>query len=230
MEFGSWRWIVVAVLCFGLGVALTIWLRLPQNLPIRHVSLHGEFRYAEKAALEQIIAQTIDGNLVTQDLLLLEQRLAEYPWLSHARVRRDWPDTLQVHIYEQRPAANWEAGGFLNAEGELFTPREIDKLDLLRLSGEPGRGPALMELSAKVRRMLAPHGLELVRLIESRHRVVSLQVEPQLELVLGRTRPLQQLARWLRYRGAYEQHSVRPAAVIDLRYPNGFAVRPATRS
>ena len=230
MEGWSWRWMLAAMLCFALGVALMVWLQMPQNLPIRQISLHGEFQYAKKAELEEIIVKTVDGNLVTQDLTLLEQRLAEYPWLRHARVRRDWPDTLQVHVYEQVPVAHWEAGGLLNSDGELFAPRQTGEWDLLHLSGEPGRGPALIKLAAKVRRMLAPHGLELRKLIESRHRVVTLHVSPKLELVLGRTRPLQHLARWLRYRTAYEQHSARPAAVIDLRYPNGFAVRLATQS
>ncbi len=224
-DWYTWRWILGIALAVAVGVGATVWLRMPENLPIRHVSLHGDLRHSKAEALEHIIAQTIDGNLVTQDLGLLEQRLTEYPWISRCRVRRDWPNTLRVHLEEHVPAAHWESGGILNADGVLFVPKEPKELDLLRISGEPGRGVALMKFASQARKMLAPHQLELTRLTESRRRLVTLTVKPDLELVLGRARPLQRLARWLRYLEAYGRHATHPARVIDLRYPNGFAVR-----
>lgn len=216
-----------------LGAALAVgaqWLTAPANLPIQQVQMHGEFRHVPPAELERAIATGMHGNFLTQDLRLLEQRLEQHPWVAQARIRRVWPRSLRVAIVEQSPMAYWAGGGLLNPQGMRFMPEPEPDLDLVRIAGEAGREPQLAALLRQVQKLLEPHGLRVTRLEESHDRTLAVTVQPPLRLMLGRTQPLARLARWLHYREAYVRSAAAKAAVIDLRYPNGFAVRRTTES
>ncbi len=206
------------------------WLAEPENLPIRQVRMHGAFEHVPQAELERAIAAELRGNFLTQDLEALEQRLEQHPWVAQARVRRIWPHSLHVAIVEQMPMARWTGGGLLNVQGVRFMPDPDPDLGLVRIVGEAGREPKLAALLRQLQALLEPHGLRVAQLEESHDRTLAVTLQPPLRLVLGRTQPLARLARWLRYREAYMRAASTRAAVIDLRYPNGFAVRRATES
>ena len=217
----------------ALGVALAAgahWLMEPANLPIRQVQMHGAFKYVPSEELQSAIQAELRGNFLTQDLQALERRLEQHPWVAQARVRRVWPHGLHVAIAEQVPMAHWAAGGLLNAQGVRFMPEPEPDLGLVQIVGEAGREPKLAALLQQLQALLGPHGLRVTRLEESHDRTLAVTVQPPLRLVLGRTQPLPRLVRWLRYRDAYMRAAPVRAAVIDLRYPNGFAVRRATES
>ena len=219
-----------ALVALALGIGASVWLTNPSNLPVNHVSVHATYEHLDPVWLETAIGEALQGNMFTQDLVGLEQHLQQNVWVRWARIQRDWPDGLRIEVTEQVPVVRWEAGGFLNEQGERFTPQDMPELALVRLSGMPGREKALAGYLDRLRKMLASRGLHLAVLEETRFRSLHLTMRSGLRLALGRVRPFERLARWLRYYDAYAQVAPTGSAVIDLRYPNGFAVRPSTES
>ena len=200
------------------------WIAAPGRLPVRAVHVQGALARLDPAALQAMVAPELSDSMLTQDIAALRRRLEAEPWVRTARVRRSWPDALAVEIAEQEPVARWEAGGLLNDRGERFDPAGAEAPGLARLAGAPGREAALVRTLGRVRTLLGPSGLELRRLEESPRRSLRLELASGTRLELGRERPLARLARWLRYRASLARRT--PAAVaVDLRYPNGFAVR-----
>ena len=224
-------------LLWGLAAALAAaglahayaWAAAPGRLPARAVHVHGALERLDAAALEAAVAAELSGSMLTQDLAALRRRLEAEPWVRTARARRSWPDALAVEVVEQRPAAHWAAGGLLNGRGERFFPAGAERLELPRLAGAPGREAALMRTLERVRALLGPDGPAVRRLAESPRRSLTLELASGARLALGRERPLARLARWLRYRAALARRAP-AAAAVDLRYPNGFAVRRADPS
>ena len=221
-----------AAAALALGISASLWVMEPANLPIRQVSLHGEFRHLDPIELQEVVAEELTGNMLTQDLEELEQRLQQNAWVRQARIHRDWPATLRIEIREQVPVARWAAGGLLTGQGERFGQRSKLELSLLEIAGMPGREAALLRYVDQIRSLLAPHGMHLIRLEETKFRSLHVTLHSGLRLTLGRTRPLERLARWLRYYEAYARVAPAPAAktIIDLRYPNGFSARSLTES
>ena len=213
------------------GTVRGAWLQDPSLLPVRHVALVGALRHQAPAALHSTIVEELSGNMLNLDLARLERRLEQHPWVRQARIRRDWPASLRVHVVEQEPVARWVAGGLLNAQGEHFRPADDDfPADLVQVAGEPGREPVLVEYLRRLSGLLAARGLRLTRLEETPLRALRLTLDSGVQLMLGRTRPFERLARWLRYHEAYARRAPAHAITIDLRYPNGFAVRSSTKS
>lgn len=219
---------VAAVLALGLVAGL--WLMAPSNLPVRQVHLHGTLRHLDPSQIEEVVAGTLHGNMVTQDLDGLERRLEEHAWVRQARIHRDWPATLRIEVVEQVPVARWEAGGLLNAWGERFALRNDPEPSLVGISGMPGREAALIGMLGRLNSMLEPRGMRLARLEETRFHSLHLTMRSGLRLTLGRVRPIERLARWLRYYEAYARTAPAREMIIDLRYPNGFSARSSTNS
>lgn len=221
-----------AGIALALGIGASVWLTNPAHLPIRQVSLHGELLHLDPIELQEIVAEELTGNMLTQDLGGLEQRLQQNAWVRQARIHRDWPATLRIEISEQVPVARWAAGGLLTGQGERFGQRGEPELSLLEIAGMPGREAALLRYVDQIRSLLAPHGMHLTRLEETKFRSLHVTLQSGLRLTLGRARPIERLARWLRYYEAYARVAPAPApkTIIDLRYPNGFSARSLTKS
>ncbi|MCY3853055.1 MAG: FtsQ-type POTRA domain-containing protein [Gammaproteobacteria bacterium] len=221
-----------AAAALALGIGASVWLTNPAHLPIRQVSLHGEFRYLDPIELQEVVAEELTGNMLTQDLGGLEQRLQQNAWVRQARIHRDWPATLRIEISEQVPVARWAAGGLLTGQGEVFGQRGGPELSLPEIAGMPGREAALLRYVDQIRSLLALHGMHLTRLEETEFRSLHVTLHSGLRLTLGRVRPIERLARWLRYYEAYARVAPAPApkTIIDLRYPNGFSARSLTKS
>lgn len=219
---------VAATLALGIGASL--WVTNPANLPIRQVHLHGTLRHLDPGHLEEVIAGTLGGNMLTQDLDGLERRLEEHTWVRQARIHRDWPAMLRIEVIEQVPVARWEAGGMLNEQGERFALQSSPAPSLLQVSGMPGREAALIRYLDRLNQLLVPRGMRLARLEETKFRSLHLTMRSGMRLTLGRIRPIERLERWLRYYEAYARTAPAHEMTIDLRYPNGFSARSSTES
>ncbi|MDE0302276.1 MAG: FtsQ-type POTRA domain-containing protein [Gammaproteobacteria bacterium] len=215
-----------------LGVGVSVWLTDPAHLPIRQVSLHGELRYLDPIELQEIVAEELAGNMLTQDLGELEQRLQQNVWVRQARIHRDWPATLRIEISEQVPVARWAAGGLLTERGERFGRRGEPELSLPEVAGMPGREAALVRHVDRIQPLLEAYEMRLARLEETKFRSLHVTLRSGLRLTLGRVRPIERLARWLRYYEAYARvaPASAPKTILDLRYPNGFSARSLTQS
>ena len=207
------------------------WLQDPSVLPVRHVVLIGALRHQDPDELQRTISESLSGNMLNLDLASIERRLEQYPWIRQARIQRDWPSSLRVQMTEQKPLARWEAGGLLSVHGDHFFPNNATEPEgLLQVSGQTGREAVLAGYLVRLSDLLATQDLRLVRLEETPLHSLHLTLDSGLELILGRIRPFERLARWLRYHEAYARRALAHATIIDLRYPNGFAVRSSTKS
>jgi cell division protein FtsQ len=136
-----------------------------------------------------------------------------------------WPATLVIHIDEQRPVAAWGEAELLSAGGERFRPARRPA-GLPRLAGPEGSHGQVLERYRSLQRALAAAGLELAALSLDARRAWQARLAGGAALELGRqdieARVERFAAAWPRLvagRGGHAPESV------DLRYPNGFAVR-----
>lgn len=226
------RW--VAALAFaavtGLG-ALGIWAVTgavdSREFPIRSVRVEGSFEHVSAERVSQIIAPYAAAGFFETDVSAAKQALEALPWVDAAAVRRVWPDVLHVTLVEQRPEARWGRGALVNPRGQVFTPVRDDESgrDLPLLEGPPRTAPQVLGLYREVRKVLTPLGLEAQRLRMDVRRAWQLQLSNGITVTLGREQTMQRLRRFIRF---YPKVVARRAAEIkevDLRYPNGFAVR-----
>lgn len=217
-----------------LAVAITWLVHLPA-FDLRGVSIEAsegtELRYVSTAHLRSSALHRVDGNFFTVNLDAVRSSFEAVPWVRKATVRRVWPDRLLVTLEEHRPMALWGDGRLMNTYGELYTANLAEAEEdgpLPALSGPDGSERMVLERFEELGRWVAPLGRAPVSVSLSPRYAWSAGLDDGTRLLLGREQGLPLEARVTRWAAVYPRVRARldgQPEVIDLRYPNGFAVR-----
>lgn len=195
--------------------------------PLRTVSVVGDLQHVSGDAIRAGLAGRVAGNFFAANLDALRAALEQLPWVRRAAVRRQWPDLIQIRIEEHVPIARWTDRRLVNTYGELFTG-DLDAA-LPVLGGPPGAERQVAARYAAFSALLAPLGTELAQLVLSPRHAWQIKLSSGTTIELGRERPREPAeTRLARFVSAYPQVVAElghPVEHVDLRYPNGFAVR-----
>jgi cell division protein FtsQ len=206
------------------------YLLQPDKFPISRVSFVGDFRHIEKSELQAQVSPFIGKNFFAIDLQKLEKALRGVDWVSDVSISRRWPETLQVNVKEQRLIASWNDKAWVTSD---LTVVEMPGLEMkgVPLWSAPDGTQTLVQLRyQQFSDLLNDIGLRIERLTYSQRgawKLVSYSRErnEQLEIQLGRREMTERLYRFVNaYAGTLGKLPQRIVS-IDLRYPNGFAVK-----
>jgi cell division protein FtsQ len=203
--------------------------------PIKQISIkdisgenfeNNNFKHLSYAQVESVVQDAVTGNFITVDLMAVQQAFKKLPWVRTAKVYRDWPDGLEVLIEEHEVMARWGNSALVNTYGEVFRASIDDELPVFT-------GPmlessrAVAEQFVDFNNILKPLRQRIAKIdLSSRHAwCIRLQTGTVLEL--GREEVVRRLSRYV---SAYDQSIAlmdgqESLIYMDLRYPNGFAVR-----
>ncbi len=222
----------LALLVFAVA-AMQLLLR-STLFPLREVELRGDLVHTTSTEVEQAVRGRIDGNFFALDLAQPRAALEQLPWVRRVQVRRVWPDRLEVTLEEHVPLARWGEVGLVNVQGERFAGRSDAALPLF--AGPAGSESEVTRRYRSIARLLAPLGAPLEALLLSPRHAWQARLGGGLTIELGRDSardPVdRRLARFVAVHSqtlAKMQHKPTAEGVagayVDLRYPNGFALR-----
>jgi len=234
----------MAALLFGFA-GLQLLLRSPL-FPLKEIVVRGELKNAAAADIENAM-EGAGGNFFALDLAAVRERLEQVTWVRRVDLRRVWPDRIDVTLEEHVAFARWgqvlsdlQPRGLVNTHGEPFSaPMAAGAAAELPLFAGPAGSEA--EIARRYRRfaaMLSPLGANPERIVLTPRHAWQLRLaggeNRGLNLELGRdgAEPVEQ--RLARFVAAYPesigrlpQRAAAEHRYIDLRYPNGFALRVA---
>lgn len=222
-----WRWALAALVIGGLAGGATwgaAWLLVPENLPLEKVRIDGDIKHTRKEVLQYTLAGRISGSFFSLDLDGVRDAVEALPWVTHASVRRVWPNTLQVEVQERSALARWGGDSVVSPQGEVFTPDAQSVPDgLPTLIGPKGSAPEVVGRYESISRRLGERGFAVSQLELSDRHAWTLRLDDGLDLYLGNRQPEERLERVMaRLPRLLEQGR---AERIDARYTNGFAVQ-----
>lgn len=222
----------------SLLVAMVIWgARLPL-FPLREVVITHELKEVRRVDVERSLSGRLLGNFFSVNLEALRQSLEELPWIRRAEVRRQWPSRIEVHIEEHVPAAFWGqgTGQLVNTYGEIFaagmstTPTSLMPV----LLGPPGWAHEMLNQYQEAEELLRPIGRTPNAMNVSPRLAVQLRLDDGMVVELGRQQtkvPLRKrLERFVEHYPSMVTATRQRPSVVDMRYPNGFALRVAATS
>jgi cell division protein FtsQ len=201
-----------------------VWLAI--HLPVfalRHVEVTGDARHITRAQVDAIVKSAVKGTFFTVDLRAMRIAFEKLPWVREVTLRRHWPDRLEVSIAEHVPLARWGTAALVNTQGEIFQAAYDGKLPVF--VGPPGTSKEIAIQYEFFHRHLAAIQAKpaLVQLTPRRAWQVKLENGPTLEL--GRQDIEARLTRFIAVHARTMGTLQRRIDYVDLRYPNGFAVR-----
>lgn len=199
--------------------------------PLQEVAIKHELRELRQDDIEQALSPVLQGNFFTINPEAVRLALEQLPWVRHAEVWRKWPARLEVRIEEQQAAAHWGdgQGELVNTFGEVFTAPLARPQALPRLSGPVGSSGEVLRRYAEFAEQLKPTGTRPAQLALSPRLAWLLKMENGMLVELGREQAkapiLLRLQRFVDYYPTLSETRLGRPLVVDMRYPNGFALR-----
>lgn len=217
----------LALMVFAVA-AMQLLLR-SELFPLREMTVRGSLAHTSRAEIEQAAHGRVGGNFFAVDLAQVRAALEGLPWVRRVEVRRVWPDRLEATLEEHVALARWAAGGLVNVQGERFAG--ASEALLPQFAGPAGSEAEVTRRYHRFVEILAPLAAAPERVALSPRYAWRLRLDDGLGIELGRDAPNDPVeARLARLVAAWPQTLARMPIKheqVDLRYPNGFALRLA---
>lgn len=231
---------LLADVLYLVGGGLLAWSGIAalQNLPVfplQQVLVATPVVQVSRAQIEHAARSALAGNFFTVNLDTARSAFERMPWVRSASLRRVWPDAVELSIEEHQAVARWTAqegeSRLVNAQGEVFIAGS--EADLPRLVGPEGSAARVLQRYREFSDALAATGRRPVAVHLSAREAWQLRLDDGVVLELGRDQAKHPLGERIeRYATNYAAASAAlkgrlPAiGTVDMRYPNGFALRP----
>lgn len=226
-----------ADLLFFLAAVILVWegAQVLQRLPVaplKQLIVAASVDKVSPAQIEQTAHTAITGNFFTVNLEQAQGAFEQLPWVRRASLRRVWPDAIELVLEEHQPVARWTSqdgeARLVNDRGEVFSA--ISNEALPAFSGPEGSAPRVLNRYREFSAALATIKRIPVAVRLSSREAWQLRLDDGVVLELGRDQPKAPLAeRLVRFTTHYDaiRNRLHAIGVVDMRYPNGFALRPS---
>lgn len=220
---------------FVLALLIAAWTAIAQLVgssafPLRNIRIEGELAHVNRSHVVAALQGRLAGTFFSMNIDTVRGLFEAIPWVRRAEVRRLWPDRLEIRLEEHVALARWgqpEDGRLVNTHGEVFDGRTDAELPLF--AGPSGTEAEVARRYAAFRDQLAPLQLEPRVVMLSPRYSWQLRLSNGLAMQLGRDsekdRVVDRLGRFVTVYPQTLGQLVRKLDYVDLRYPNGFALR-----
>lgn len=88
---------------------------------LSYIIVTGKCYYTTNDDIYRMIKNLgIVGTLIAQDINVIQKEIERLPWIKTVSIRKQWPDTLKIHIMEHIPVALWNDSQAINIAGTIF--------------------------------------------------------------------------------------------------------------
>lgn len=224
--------VLFVMLCL---VALGTWAVRHPVWSVKTITVHGDVAHqnavAFRAQLATQMKSSLSASFLTVDLQQVKRLFESVPWVRHAVVQREFPNRLRVTLQEHEAVAWWGASGsgqLVSRLGEVFDASPDDGDGLPELAGPATQSAQVWLLYQRLSAELARLELGLARLELSERGSWRAELDNGARMELGRGSPDELVERTQRFTATLSQLTQRYAGAVqsvDLRYPNGYALR-----
>ncbi len=194
--------------------------------PLHEVKVNGELKHVTREQVQFIVTRALKGNFFTLDLDKTRRTFEKLPWVRNVTVRRRWPDLLEVTLEEHQVLARWGNAALVNVQGELFQAASDQQLPVFT-----GPVDGVKEIAAQYlvfKQQLESVKRQPVLVSLTPRRAWRIKLEDGVIVELGREKVEARLDKFVKVYDRTLGRLNRTINYVDLRYPNGFAVRLGT--
>lgn len=190
--------------------------------PIERVKLVRPLQHVTQEQVEFVLKNEMRGNFFTVNLDQMVSSFEKLPWVEEVSLRRRWPNVLEIVLVEHEPLARWGDSALLDSKGMRFSAASSEKLPIFH--GENGMEAEMIDGYRRFSASLINTGHEVDEMWLTDRRAWTVKLDNGLVMQLGREEVDQRLERFVE---VFDRtlSTLPKLDYVDLRYPNGFAVR-----
>jgi cell division protein FtsQ len=215
--------LIIYVFIFLLSIFVVLQLLSRVDLPIRQISIIGEYQHIDKEQVDLIADEYIKGNFFSLNLDLTRQAFKKLAWVREIAIRKKFPDTLLVTVEEHKPIARWGRIGLVNSHGEIFNAASQEELPSFI-----GYEPFAKEMTEKfmeMNKILSKELMQVGTITLSERLSWEITTDNQVKVILGKENIIKKLNLFTNnYQNILAELKNR-IEYVDLRYKDGFSVK-----
>lgn len=215
--------LAIALVALPVVAVLNGWVGA-ERWPLAKLRVNGEFKRVPAEDLQKVVLPYARAGYFAVKLQDAQDALEKLPWIESAKVRKQWPDVLEVSVVEHKPFARWGGDRLLSEQGHLFAvPHGLEDAPLPQLAGPDSQTEEVVALYNESRALFAPVGVDVLSVVMDARGSWSLALDDGTEIIVGRDDARSRLSRYVR---VLPQLSNQQAPIVraDLRYTNGFTL------
>ncbi|WP_045770623.1 cell division protein FtsQ/DivIB [Xanthomonas albilineans] len=223
--------LALALVALPIVAVLNGWVGA-ERWPLSRLQVSGDFKRVSAEQLRQVVLSYARRGFFAVRLQDAQNAIQRLPWVESARVRKRWPDVLEVRVTEHRPFARWGEDRMLSAQGRILAmPNDLRNVALPRLAGPDAKAVEVVALYNQSCGLFAPLRLQVAGVAMDARGSWSLVFGDGVQVVIGRDDAHARLERFARVLPQLLQPGQPPLERADLRYTNGFTVawKPESR-
>ncbi len=195
------------------------------SMPLKYVRTEGIFQYLSKNEVQAVLQPLVLTGFFDVNMQAIHAAVATLPWVDTVAVKRIWPDAIDIKVSERKPYARCGKNSLITGQGVIFTPKNVDQFQNMTLvTGPESQQVRVLEIMKGIKTALADQSMELTEFSVNDRWAWKIKLSTGLEILLGRNEQLKKLQRFLKTLTVLKQEQVEQIVVVDLRYPNGYAV------
>lgn len=212
--------VVVVTIVFALNQ-----VNISRFFPIRTVRVYGVNRI-DHEDVKSRLAPLVNNGFFAVNVEYIRDRLTQLPWVQTLSVRRVWPDQIELSVVEKKPIAHWNAESLLSEAGELFSPGTSSIPSRLpQFLGPSGQQLFVYRNFKDFNRILSPLHAKISTLELTPYFTWKITLNNGMTMQIGHKDILTRLSHFVKVYPKIVGSREGEIEYIDLRYPNGVAVR-----
>lgn len=230
------KWII-ALLSLIAFILMMHQINLATYFPIKIVRVYG-INHLDPNEVKTLLQPLLQRGFFGVHLEEMRERLLQLPWSNDISVRREWPDKIEIKILEKLPIARWDRFEnreikdkskkllLLSKEGEVFSPGgDLGKISLPLLVGPEGQQILMLQYFNKINRLFEPLNTKIAYLELTPYLTWKLTCTNGMTIRIGHKDVLTRVRHFVKVYPKIVGMHAKDVDYIDLRYPNGMAVK-----
>lgn len=222
----STTWVLV-VSMFALILTLRLVLMIIADLdffPINALKIESSYKFVTRDQVQKILLPYLSQSYLMLSENKLSEDLKKNVWVEDVKIKKIWPDRVDVQIIERIPVAFWN-NVLLSEKGELFLI-EDDKNspNLPRLFGPKNQQKDVLHIYEKLSKLLKAQDLFIAKVWLHKNQSWAIALSNGVIIRLGKSDIENRLQRFCEVYPKLFAASFDQISSIDLRYSKGMAV------
>ena len=215
--------VIIYGFIFLLSIFVAIQFLARVDLPIKQISIIGEYQHIDKEQVDLIANEYIEGNFFSINLDQTRHAFKKLAWVREIAIRKKFPDTLEVTIEEHKPIARWGRVGLVNSYGEIFNAASQEELPSFI-----GYETFVKEMTLKfmeMNKILSKELMQVGTITLSERLSWEVITDNQVRVILGKDNIIKKLNLFTNNYQNILAGLKNRIEYVDLRYKDGFSVK-----
>lgn len=191
---------------------------------VQKIEIKGDLVHVTEDELQSDFSPLMGTNLLNIPLSKVLEIVLSSEWVANAEIRKIWPNTLQVLVYEHAPLAYWGDRQLISTSAVIITPQKVPTLPLTKFYGPDDTSDVVLEQFSLISQVLSSTSLRVATLSLEERGAWRIIFTNGVTVKLGREDILERLQRFIAVYKSDLSGRIETIISVDARYPHGVAV------